>query len=70
MLSKRITIVEPLIAYGVPKKSFSILALLVPPANLINGYSGYVSSSKNIEVGRILDTPIEKRYSIRKEVFY
>ena len=51
------------------KKSFSVLALLAPPANSTDEYNGYINSSKNIEVDRMLDQPNEKRASIRKEVF-
>jgi len=51
------------------KKLFSVLALLAPPANSTDEYNGYINSSKNIEVDRMLDQPSEKRSSIRKEVF-
>ena len=51
------------------KKSFNILALLAPPTNSDDEYSGYINSSKNVEVERMLDQPTEKRSSIRKEIF-
>ena len=44
-----------------PKKPFSILALLAPSGSETDEYSGYVNSSKNIEVDRLLDQPNEKR---------
>ena len=52
-----------------PKKSFNFLTLLAPPYNTSDGYSGYVNSSKSVEVDRLLDQPAEKRSSIRKEIF-
>ena len=51
------------------KKSFSILALLPPPRNENEEYSGYVNSSKNNEVDRMLDQPEDKRTVMRKDVF-
>ena len=50
------------------KKSFNILALLAPPTNSDDDYLGYINSSKNFEVERMLDQPTEKRSSIRKEI--
>ena len=52
------------------KKSFSILALLAPPENeLDEEYNGYVNSSKNVAVDRMLDQPDEKRATMRKDIF-
>ena len=51
------------------KKSFNVLTLLAPPHNASDEYSGYINSSKNVEVDRLLDQPAEKRSSIRKEIF-
>ena len=52
------------------KKSFSILALLAPPQDeLDNEYIGYVNSSKNVAVDRMLDQPDEKRAMMRKDIF-
>ena len=51
------------------KKSFNILALLAPPRNEYDEYSGYVNSSKNVEGDRMLDQPDEKRVAMRKDVF-
>jgi hypothetical protein len=51
------------------KKSFNVLTLLAPPHNESNEYSGYINSSKDVEVDRLLDQPAEKRSSIRKEIF-
>ena len=48
------------------KKSFSVLALIAPPANSTYEYNGYINSSKNTEVDRMLDQPSEKKASIRK----
>ena len=51
------------------KKSFNVLTLLAPPHNESNEYSGYINSSRDVEVDRLLDQPAEKRSSIRKEIF-
>ena len=51
------------------KKAFNVLTLLAPPYNSNDEYSGYVNSSKNVEVERLLDQPAEKRSSIRREIF-
>ena len=51
------------------KKSFSVLALLAPPAEDSEEYRGYVNSSKNIEVDRMLDQPEDKRAMMRKDIF-
>ena len=51
------------------KKSFSILALLPPPRNKNDKYSGYVNSSKNNEVDRMLDQPEDKITVVRKDAF-
>ena len=40
-----------------------------PPHNESVEYSGYINSSKDVEVDRLLDQPAEKRSSIRKEIF-
>ena len=51
------------------KKSFSV-ACLLPPQNVASDeYNGYVASSRNIEIDKILDQPAEKRSGIRKDVF-
>ena len=42
------------------KKAFNVLTLLAPPYNSNDEYSGYVNSSKNVEVERLLDQPAEK----------
>ena len=42
------------------KKYFNALTLLAPPYNTNDEYSGYVNSSKNVEVKRLLDQPAEK----------
>ena len=70
MLCKHIIILGPSITnMESPKKSFNFLTLLAPPHNASDEYSGYVNSSKNIEVDRLLDQPVEKISSIRKEIF-
>ena len=51
------------------KKSFSLLALLPPPRNQSEEYSGFVNSSKNVEVDKLLDQPDDKRTSMRKDIF-
>ena len=51
------------------KKSFSILTLLAPQSTSTEEYNGYVNSSKNIEIDKLLDQPAEKRSGIRKDVF-
>ena len=51
------------------KKSFSV-ACLLPPQNVVSDeYNGYVASSRNIEIDKILDQPAEKRSGIRKDVY-
>ena len=51
------------------KKSFSILTLLAPQNTSTEEYNGYVNSSKNIEIDKLLDQPAEKMSRIRKDVF-
>ena len=51
------------------KKSFSLLTLLPPPRNQSEEYSGFINSSKNVEVDKLLDQPEDKRTSMRKEIF-
>ena len=52
------------------KKSFSILALLAPPQDEFDDeYIGYVNSSRNVTVDRLLDQPDEKRAIMRKDIF-
>ena len=46
------------------KKSLNVLTLLAPPYNSNDDYSGYVNSSKNVEVEILLDQPAEKRFVI------
>ena len=52
------------------KKSFNILTLLDPQKTSTDEYNGYVNSSKNIEIDKLLDQPAEKRSGIRKDVFF
>ena len=51
------------------KKSFSLLALLPPPRNQSEEYCGFVNSSKNVDVDRLLDQPEDKKTTMRKDVF-
>ena len=51
------------------KKLFNVLALLAPPSKDSEEYKGYIISSKNIEVDRMLDQPEDKRAMMRKDVF-
>ena len=51
------------------KKSFNLLALLPPPRNQSEEYCGFVNSSKNVDVDRLLDQPEDKKTSMRKDVF-
>ena len=51
------------------KKIFNVLALLAPPTNSDDDYVGYVNSSKNVDVDRMLDQPTKEHSSIRKEFF-
>ena len=46
------------------EKSLNALTLLAPPYNSNDDYSGYVNSSKNVEVEILLDQPAEKRFVI------
>ena len=51
------------------KKLFSLLALLPPPRNQSDEYSGFVNSSRNVDVDKLLDQPGDKRTSMRKDIF-
>ena len=51
------------------KKLFSILALLPPPKIQSEEYNSFMSSSRNVEVDRMLDQPEEKRAMMRKDIF-
>ena len=51
------------------KKSFSILALLVPPRDKLDEYKSFINLSKNVDVDRMLDQPGKKRTLMRKDIF-
>ena len=69
MLFKHTTTTAQSTKHGIFKKSFSILALLASPLNQSDKYNGFMNSSKNTEVERLLDQPSEKRSSIHKDIF-
>ena len=50
-------------------KSSTILALLSPHTSNCNEYTSLLNSSRNVEVGFLLDQPSRKKSGTKKEVF-